>query len=103
MITVTQPAQEQVKAYFADKDIQPVRIFLTQGCGGAQLAMALDEKRESDAVFEFSCVEYIMDNSLLDEAKPVEVGYSGAGFHLSSNLDLSSGCSSCGTKGSCCS
>ncbi|SLM31363.1 HesB-like domain protein [Desulfamplus magnetovallimortis] len=103
MITVTESAREQIKAYFEGKEIKPIRIFLNNGCGGPQLAMALDDKSGNDSVHEVEGIEYLMDSKLLDEAKPVEIDYSGMGFHLKSSLQLSSGCSSCGTKGSCCS
>lgn len=103
MISVTESAQEQIKAYFADKELKPIRIFLNNGCGGPQLAMALDDKKSSDSVYEINGVEYLMDTKLLEDAKPVEINFSGVGFQLNSSLELSSGCSSCGTKGSCCS
>lgn len=103
MISVTESAQKEIKAYFAGKELKPIRIFLNNGCGGPQLAMALDEKRSSDSVYEIDGVEYLMDTQLLEDAKPVEIGFSGMGFQLNSSLQLSSGCSSCGTKGSCCS
>lgn len=103
MFDVTMAAQDQVLAYFEGKDSKPVRIFLNNGCGGAQLAMAVDKKTPQDKVFEYKGVEYIMDQELLDQAKPVRVDYSNNGFRLESNLELPSGCSSCGTKGSCCS
>lgn len=103
MINVTETAQEQIKAYFEDKELKPIRIFLNNGCGGAQLAMAIDDKKSSDSVYEINGVEYLMDTELLQDAKPVEIGFSGMGFQLTSSLNLSSGCSSCGTKGSCCS
>lgn len=103
MISVTESAQKEIKAYFADKELKPIRIFLNNGCGGPQLAMALDEKRISDSVYEIDGVEYLMDTRLLEDAKPVEIGFSGMVFQLNSSLQLSSGCSSCGTKGSCCS
>ncbi len=35
MIKVTKTAQEQVKSYFNDKELQPVRIFVSSGCGGS--------------------------------------------------------------------
>ena len=35
MINVSRAAREQFKAYFNDKEIQPVRIFVTSGCGGS--------------------------------------------------------------------
>ncbi len=103
MITVTESAQTEIKKFFADKDLKPIRIFLNHGCGGAQLAMAMDEKKENDLSCEVDGVEYLMESQLLEDAKPVEVDFTGTGFQLSSSLQLSSGCSSCGTKGSCCS
>ncbi len=103
MIQVSETAQEQVKAYFEGKKVQPVRIFLnTGGCGGPSLAMALDEKNEDDAVFTHGGVAYIMEKPLLEKASPVTVDYSGMGFNLRSRLELGSGCSSCGSTGSCC-
>ncbi len=103
MINVTEKAQEQIKAFFEGRDIKPVRIFLNQGCGGAQLAMALDDKKESDSATEIAGVTYLMDTELLNDATPVEIDFSGTGFQISSRLELSSGCSSCGSHGSCCS
>ena len=103
MITVTKSAQTEIKNFFAGKDLKPIRIFLNQGCGGPQLAMALDEKNENDLSYEVDGVAYLMESKLLEEAKPVEIDFTGTGFQLSSSLQLSSGCSSCGTKGSCCS
>jgi len=103
MIKVSEAAQEQVKAYFEGKKVQPVRIFLNNGgCGGPSLAMALDEKKEDDAGFTHGGVEYIMEKLLFKKASPVTVDYSGMGFNLSSSLELNSGCSSCGSAGSCC-
>ena len=103
MITITEKAQEQIKTFFKDREIQPIRIFLNQGCGGSQLAMALDEKKETDTSREIAGVEYLMDSKLLESASPVEVNFSETGFQITSNLELSSGCSSCGSHGSCCS
>lgn len=103
MIQVTKEAQQQIKAYFENKTLKPIRIFLNNGCGGPQLAMAVDEKKDNDDSFEIDGIEYLMDSQLLKDAKPVEVSYSGTGFQLSSSLELSSACGSCGTHGSCCS
>ncbi len=102
MITVTQKAREQVRDYFTGREIQPVRIFVNRGCGGSQLAMALDGKKDTDTSFTFDGVDYIMETRLLEEARPVEVDFSGTGFVISSSLELGGGCSSCGQGGSCC-
>ena len=50
MIEVTDAAIQAVAAYFKDMDVKPIRIFLTHGCGGRQLAMALDDVQTTDAV-----------------------------------------------------
>lgn len=102
MINVTKSAQEQVRLYFEGKDVVPIRIFLNpDGCGGPSLAMALDEKRETDAVFAFDGVEYLMDKDLLEKASPVDVDFEGTGFRLVSSLAPPDGCKGCGS-GSCC-
>ncbi len=101
MINVSKEAQEQVRAYFEGKEVQPVRIFLNSGgCGGPSLAMALDEVTDKDTVVTHDGIDYIMDKELLEKAAPVTVDYSGMGFRLDCSLDLGGGCcSSCGSGG----
>ncbi|WP_020587201.1 IscA/HesB family protein [Desulfobacter curvatus] len=102
MINVSKPAQEQVRMYFEGKEIEPIRIFLNSaGCGGPSLAMALDEKKETDAVFTFDDVEYIMEKDLLEKASPVFIDFEGAGFRLESGLKPAGGCSGCCSGGTC--
>lgn len=104
MFNVSEKAQEQVKAYFEGKDVMPIRVFLHQGgCGGPQMAMALDEKRDTDTVFTFDGVEYLVNTVFLEEAKPIGVDFIESGFKVTSGLELGGGCSSCGSEGSCCS
>ncbi|GAB6905796.1 HesB-like domain protein [Desulfosarcina cetonica] len=103
MINVTEPAVQAVSAYFESMDVKPIRIFLTQGCGGQQLAMALDTIGDKDAVHEAGGFQFIMDRALLEQAQPVEIDYADKSFRISSKLELSGGCQSCGTAGSCCS
>ena len=101
MINVSKPAQEQVRMYFEGKEIAPIRIFLNSGgCGGPSLAMALDEKKETDAVFTFDDVEYIIENDLLEKTGNVDIDFEGTGFRLDSNLKPTGGCSGC-SGGTC--
>lgn len=103
MMNVSKPAQEQVRMYFEGKEIVPIRIFLTSaGCGGPNLAMALDEKKNTDAVLTFDDMEYIIDKDLLEKISPVELDYAGGGFHFESGLKPTGGCAGCsgGTCGS---
>ncbi|SDU35395.1 IscA/HesB family protein [Desulfobacula phenolica] len=104
MITVSKSAQEQVSAYFKNnqQDPQPIRIFVTSTCSGQSLSMALDKVTPEDSVFTHKGVDYIMETSLLEQAKPVEVEYTGTGFNITSKLELAGGCGSCGSSGSCC-
>lgn len=103
MLNITPAAVQAVAEYFKTMDVKPIRIFITQGCGGQQLAMALDETKASDAVHEAGGFEFIMDEQLLQQARPVEIDYANLGFKISSSLALGGGCQSCGTAGSCCS
>jgi iron-sulfur cluster assembly protein len=103
MLNVTEAAVQAVAEYFNTMDVRPIRIFLTQGCGGQQLAMALDEVKPSDSVHESGGYQFVMDKDLLGKAQPVEIDYANMGFKISSSLELGGGCQSCGTAGSCCS
>ncbi|MBA3036903.1 MAG: adhesin [Desulfobacterium sp.] len=102
MFTVTEKAQKEIKAFFQDKEIQPIRIFLNQsGCCGSQMVMSLDEKRDNDSTFKVDGIEYLIDRDLMKQAQPINVDYASKGFIVTSNLKFDSGCSSCGSGGSC--
>ena len=103
MFIVTEAAQDQVAAYFKDKDIQQVRVMLTNGCGGASLVMAIDKKKEDDQVFKFADIEYLVNRDFLKEAQPIEIDFKNGGFAIQSSIKTGGGCSSCSSSGSCCS
>ena len=99
MLNVTQHAQEKIANYFKDNELKPIRIFLTNGCGGRQIALALDAARPEDAVFEFAGVQYLVEKSFLAQAHPIEIDFAGQGFKVSSSLQLGGGCGGCGSSG----
>ena len=104
MFNVTKEAQQEVRKYFEDRDMMPIRVFLHHGgCGGPQMAMALDEKKDTDSVFTFDGVDYLVETKFFNEAKPIAVDFIASGFKVTSSLELGGGCSSCGSEGSCCS
>lgn len=104
MFSVTDTAQKQIKEFFKDKELKPIRVFLNQGgCCGPQMAMGLDDKKENDSVFKVDGVQYLIDKSLLIQAQPIIVDYLTNGFIVSSNLKLDNGCSTCGSSGGSCS
>jgi Fe-S cluster assembly iron-binding protein IscA len=67
------------------------------------MAMALDESKDTDKVFEIEGFKYIVDKDFLEKVKPIKVDFLVSGFKVDCGIDFTSGCSSCGTTGSCCS
>jgi len=61
--------------------------------------MALDEPKKEDEIFEKSGITYMIDKTLLKDAKPVNVDYitsdRGSGFSITSHLSAGSECGSC--------
>ena len=102
MLTVTEKAQEQISAFFKGREAKPIRIFLTNGCGGPQIAMGLDEATDQDSVFEFSGIQYLVEKTLLDQAKPIEIDFGVDGFKITSSLELGAACGGCGSTSNCC-
>jgi Fe-S cluster assembly iron-binding protein IscA len=108
MITVTETARNEVAEYFKAHPKNNIRVFLMEGgCGGPSLAMAIDEKKNTDEVFEIAGVSYVIEKGLLEKATPLEIDFQGMGFKINSSLVLEGGCSgcSCGSddSGECCS
>ncbi len=66
--------------------------------------MALDEPKPTDDTYNVKGFQLVVDKEFMKQAKMIKIDFSGMGFHLDSKIDLGqSACSSCGTKGSCCS
>ena len=64
--------------------------------------MALDELTEADTKFDVDGFEFIVNTEFLEKAQPIKVDFQMYGFKLDCGIDLGAGCTSCGTKGSCC-
>ncbi len=105
MLEVTDTATTQIAEYFKDKDVAPIRIFLNEGgWGGPGLAMALDEPKDTDNVFDIDGYKYIVNKEFMDKVQPVKVDFLGFGFKLSCAVEFGQsggGCSGCGTDSSC--
>lgn len=104
MVEVTASASSQIAEYFKDKEIAPIRILINEGgCGGPVLAMALDDQKVTDDVFEIDGFTYIVDKLFMEKASPIKIDFLPNGFKLDCAIKFTSGCSNCGTTGSCCS
>jgi len=59
--------------------------------------MALDEPKDNDSVFDIDGFKYLVDNDLLDKAKPIKVDFLNIGFKIESSLKFGagSGCEGC--------
>ncbi len=102
MFQVTEVAQKEIADYFKDKEVKPIRVFLNEGgCGGPSMAMALDDIKDTDKVYKFGDFQYIIDQTFMEKAGPVTVDFKSMGFAISANIELSSGCGCCSSKGSC--
>ena len=106
MLTVTEQAQGAFKDYFSKQNVNsPIRIFLSQGgWSGPSLALALDESKETDNVFEINGLTYLIDKSLEEQAKEIKVDFvdqwGRAGFMVTSDVSLGGG-AACGSSCSC--
>ncbi len=67
------------------------------------MAMALDEPKDTDNVYDVNGFQFIMDKEFDEKAKPVTVDFLGYGFKINSSIDFgpASACSSCGTNSGC--
>ena len=103
MVEVTESASQQIAEYFKDKKVSPIRIFLNAvGWGGPSLAMALDEPRDTDHVYDIDGFTYIIDKAFAEKAQPIRVDFNEMGFKLDCAINFASECSGCGSSSSCC-
>lgn len=102
MLTLTDAAKTQVLEYFKGNDIKPVRVFLNSGCGGQQLALAVDDQRPEDTVHSFGELTFLVEQSLMEKAQSITIDFDMQGFAIDSKLELAAGgCSGCASAGSC--
>jgi Fe-S cluster assembly iron-binding protein IscA len=112
MLQVTKSAIENLKEYLEKNDINSaVRVVMQSSCAGANLGLGLDDKKDSDKVFEEDGITFLVDDAIFATTGAIIVDYvtsSGCGcgggscsgsFSVSSEKKLSRG-GSCST-GSC--
>lgn len=100
MFEVTESARQELKAFFEDRDVQPLRIFLkTNTCGGPRLVVGIDEKRDGDRTFEVDGLTYVVEHGFFEEIQPIIVDFSNNNFAVSAAVSFGDGCSGCGSTG----
>ena len=112
MFQVTESAIENLKEYLEKNEINSaVRVVMQSSCSGTSLGLGLDDKKDSDKVFEEDGVTFLVDDAIFATTGAIKVDYikasgcgcgggSGSGgFSVSSEKKLGRG-GSCST-GSC--
>jgi iron-sulfur cluster assembly protein len=103
VVTLTDIAAEKVRGFLAQQETEAevgLRVGVRGGgCSGFQYALALDEQREDDHVFEFEGIRVIVDPASMRYVEGSEVDYTeslmGAGFEVNNpNVVASCGCGS---------
>jgi len=105
MVTLTAPAKAQLDSYFQQNARSSIRIFLTSSsCTGPRLTLALDDAKDGDSVHTVDGYDFVVENELFAEAKPLTVDFACSGFQVESSLKLSGGsCGGCSCSGGSCS
>lgn len=103
MVTLTDKAVEKLAEFLKDHEGSPdagLRVAVKGGgCSGFQYALALDEAREDDQVWEISGIKVMVDPASLRYVDGSTVDYTeslmGAGFEVKNpNVVASCGCGS---------
>lgn len=116
MLKVTESAIENLKEYLKKNDINSsVRVALQSSCSGTSLSLGLDDKKDSDKVFEEDGITFLVDEGMFVTTGAIKVDYvkssgcgcgggsASGGFSVSSEKKLGGGSCSTGScsSGSC--
>jgi len=103
MVTLSDIAAEKVRGFLSQQETEGevgLRVGVRGGgCSGFQYALALDEKREDDHVFDHGGIHILVDPASLRYVEGSQVDYAesmmGAGFEVNNpNVVASCGCGS---------
>ncbi len=104
MITLSDEAREELEEFFSAKEKSPIRVFMSRGCSGARLALALDPATEEDKTFTNNEFTFVINESLLDTTGAITINLTEMGFEVSSENPLPNvggGCSGCPSASGC--
>jgi Fe-S cluster assembly iron-binding protein IscA len=104
MLTVSESAVKELDEFFADKEKSPVRVYLAAGgCGGPRLALALDEPKDDDKVFDEGKYAFCVNKELFDQTGDISIDLSYLGFTVDSanSVGGGGGCGGCASHGGC--
>jgi iron-sulfur cluster assembly protein len=100
MVTLTTVAAEKVRGFLEGQQTAGLRVGVRGGgCSGFQYALALDEPKAEDQIFDVDGIKIIVDEASLHYVDGSEVDYTeslmGSGFQVNNpNVVASCGCGS---------
>ena len=104
MVTISDIAADKVRGFLTQQESDAAAVGLRVGvrgggCSGFQYALALDERREDDHVFEYGEIAILVDPASLRYVDGSTVDYTesmmGSGFEVNNpNVVASCGCGS---------
>jgi Fe-S cluster assembly iron-binding protein IscA len=102
MLDVSKEARTRAATFFNGREIQPVRVYVSSDGGCKRFALALDQQRAGDAVFELDGVTWVINAAFLQKAQPVRIDYGAEGFEITAAIDPNAGaCATCQAAGKC--
>ncbi|HDI58740.1 MAG TPA: hypothetical protein ENF48_00025 [Desulfobacteraceae bacterium] len=102
MFAVSQEARSKAAAFFNGREIQPIRVYVSTQEDCKRFALALDQKRAGDAVYELDGVTWVINADFLQKAQPVRIDYGADGFEITAAIDPNAGaCATCQAAGKC--
>ena len=103
MVTLTDIAADKVRGFLSSQESEGevgLRVGVRGGgCSGFQYALALDERRDEDHVFEYEGIRLLVDPASLRYVDGSQVDFTesmmGSGFEVNNpNVTASCGCGS---------
>ena len=104
MLTLSESAVKELKEFFTDREMSPIRIYLAPGgCGGPRLALALDAPGADDEVVELDGFTFCINSDLFTQTGEVSVDVTHMGFAVDSANPMGGGggCRGCVASGGC--
>ncbi len=59
------------------------------------MALALDEPKEEDDVYDIDGFTYVVNKDFMEKVKPIRVDFSPIGFRIDCGYDFGKNCGSC--------
>ena len=100
VVTLTEIAAQKVRGFLEGQETAGLRVGVRGGgCSGFQYALALDEPKPEDQIYDIDGIKVIVDEASLQYVDGSEVDYTeslmGAGFQVNNpNVVASCGCGS---------